>query len=85
MHFLKCAGAGFVPVCTRHSLAAPSPSCLALPASSTADIDGDGTLDVAEIASYMKRLYNFDEKMAEEQANKFLKEVDVDNVRLCIR
>ena len=51
----------------------------------TADIDGDGTLDVAEIASYMKRLYNFDEKMAEEQANKFLKEVDVDNVRLCIR
>ena len=74
-----------MPVCTRHSLAAPSPSYLVLPASSTADIDGDGTLDVAEIASYMKRLYNFDEKMAEEQANKFLKEVDVDNVRSCIR
>lgn len=51
----------------------------------TTDIDGDGTLDVAEIASYMKRLYNFDEKMAEEQANKFLKEVDVDNVRCRIR
>ena len=45
----------------------------------TLDVDGDGTLDVAEIAQYMKRLFNYDEKTAKEQAGNFLKEVDVDN------
>jgi calcium-dependent protein kinase len=45
----------------------------------TLDVDGDGTLDVAEIAQYMKRLFNYDDKTAKEQAGNFLKEVDVDN------
>lgn len=43
------------------------------------DTDGDGNLDQLEIAAYMKKLFNYDDAQAKQQAANFLKEVDVDN------